>query len=71
MRPEMMSLLLSATDLDLTLLCSVLVDGWGNNSERGITDILHSVTNDGKRGCLCTPLTFVDKYSRINGDCRT
>jgi len=48
------------------------LDGWGSNSERGITDILHSVTNDGgKRGCLCTPLTFVDKYSRINGDCRT
>merc|ERR1711879_763778 len=47
------------------------LDNWGNNSERGITDILHSVTNDGKRGCLCTPLTFVDKYSRINGDCRT
>merc|ERR1712012_1222959 len=48
------------------------LDAWGSNSERGITDILHSVTNDGgKRGCLCTPLTFVDKYSRINGDCRT
>ena len=48
------------------------MDGWGSNSERDISDILHSVTNDdGKRGCLCTPLTFVDKYSRINGDCRT
>ena len=61
----------------MTLPLSVLVDGWGSgggNSERGITDILHSVTtNDdgGERGCLCTPLAFVDKYSRINGDCRT
>ena len=73
MRPEMTSLLLSATELDFIPLSSVLVDNWGSNSERGITDILHSVTtnDDGKRGCLCTPLTFVDKYSRINGDCRT
>merc|ERR1711879_512170 len=30
-----------------------------------------TTNDDGKRGCLCTPLTFVDKYSRINGDCRT
>ena len=49
------------------------MDAWGSNSERDISDILHSVTNDDgkRRGCLCTPLTFVDKYSRINGDCRT
>ena len=44
------------------------MDGW--NGERGITDILDTVAGKGG-GCVCTPLTFVDKYSRINGDCRT
>lgn len=51
------------------------------DGERGITDILDTVAWHDERdgggevavpsGCICTPLTYVDKYSRINGDCRT